>query len=545
MVAIDDNILRKLFSYFGPYKFLIFLAALALIVTAGSILSYGFLARKLVDEAAAGAANYNDYFVAFLCISAALAISGFFRSYLVNSIAFDVVTNLRKQVFAKCLDFPIKFFDNNGSQILSNAIIRDLENIFNIFTKNITFFLRNILLFVSGFVLMMIVSIKLFSIMLLSFVLLSLPIFVLVKSFKSAFAKYKNLDSNYSEFISQSLHFIKLVKSSNAQSRIAEDVANFNYNLSLIFRQKILMQSLMIAVAILFSFSAIAIILFFGADAINNNKLAVGEFTSFIFNAVISSVALVGLAQSLAQIIKISRSATDCFKILSDDSEDLDKGELLNLDDYQNIALDNVSFSYPCKQEKILDNLSMNIAVGSKTIINAPSGSGKSTIFSLLLRFYEIDSGSIKFDNKSISGFKISSLRDNIYFTMQESFLLTGSVYENLTFPNVKLSKGQIQKIIDSESCLEFINKLPSGIDTNIGSHGAKLSGGQKQRIAILRALISNAKLLIFDESMSQLDSDNEKEVFSLIEKMRSGRTVVFVSHKSHSNFSYDKVIDL
>lgn len=536
----------KLFSYFKPYRFATFFSVAALIITALSILSYGYLARMLVDDIANSkeVAKYF-YLSAFVAISLALSVGGFFRSYLINNTSFKIVSDLRKEMFVKCLNFPMNFFDSNSPDKLSNVILKDLEDIFNLFTKNITFFLRNLILFIVGFVLMITISFKLFMVMLTSFILLSLPVIALVKNFKISFVKFKGCNSDLSGFVSQSLHFIKLIKSSNAQNRLESDLELYSSEMMIIFRKKMLLQSLMVAVAILFSFVAIAAILFFGSDQVIKGFISQGDFTSFIFNAVISSVAVVGLAQSLVQIIKIVKNADDSFAVLQSFSEALEEGDNLDLEDIKKIEFKNVNFSYRGESVLVLKDLSFEIVIGNKLLLNAPSGSGKSTIFSLMLRFYEIADGGVIVDGKSLSNYSISSIRDNIYFTMQDSFLLSGSVYDNLVFPNCSKTKAEIQNIIDNQECLAFINNLPSGIDTDIGSHGTMLSGGQKQRVSILRALISDAKMLIFDESMSQLDSKNEKAVFNLINIMLEGRTAIFVCHKVNSDFEFDSVISL
>lgn len=546
MTPSKKNVILKLFSYFKPYKCSVFFALLALICTAGAIVSYGFLARVLV-EAISNNEDVNSlfYFKVFCCISAVLAIAGFFRSYLINTISFRVISLLRQDVFAKCLNFPMKYFDNEGYNSVVNVILKDLQEVFNLFAKNVTFFLRNLLLLFAGLFLMISISPKLLLVMLLVVVVLFFPLIYLIKKFKKSFSEFKEVDSGFSSFVSQSLHFVKLIKSSNAQLRITEDMKSNSADLLMLFDKKIFLQSLMVAVAILFSFLAIALIIFFGSNFVAEGLLTYAQFTSFLFNAVIFSIAMVGLAQCLAQIIKITKSASDSFAIFEGFSEDLSKGRILNLGGYKELTFDNVSFSYPCKDEKVLDSLSFKVELGSKVLLSATSGSGKSTIFSILLRFYEIGSGSILFDSDDLKSFSVASVRDSIYFTMQDSFLLSSSVCENLIFPDLKIPKQDIKKLISTEKSLHFINNLPDGIDTNIGSHGAKLSGGQKQRISILRALLSDAKILIFDESMSQLDSENEREMFSLIDRMTIGKTVIFVSHKSNNDLSFDKIIEL
>lgn len=547
------GVFYRINKLFLPYKIRIFFALLALAVTTGSILLYGSVAKNFIDDsvgASKGEVEAGAFLFAFLAITVALAISGFFRSYLINDVALKIANDLRKKVFAKAICLPVQYFDNNGYSDIVSRINHDISEIFNIFTKNITFFLRNLILSVAGVALLSLINIKLFAIMLFSVLASLLPIFMLAKSLKSRFSKVKDSASKLNSFVEESLLCVKIIKSFNGEEKSTIDYENSAESMFVIERYKSILQSVTISIAIFFAFSAIALVLYFGALDVFSGNMSVGIFSEFVFYAVILSIALVGMAQSLSQILSVRTSAERIFELLDKEVEGVNTANSIDTNcsqkDNKAIEFKNVIFAYPCKKGQcILNDVSFNIARGQKVAIEGGSGSGKSTIFSLLLRFYDLDSGSVTVNGKSICQYNLRSLRDVFSYSMQESFVFSGTILDNITYPNSDFNSDTICKIISECDGFDFVRKLPDGVDSDIGNIGSKLSGGQKQRIAILRSVLSKAEILIFDESTCALDVKNEDLMIDLIDKYAKEKTVIFVSHKINKKLHLDQVIKL
>lgn len=208
------------------------------------------------------------------------------------------------------------------------------------------------------------------------------------------------------------------------------------------------------------------------------------------------------------------------------------------------ITYTGVDFSYSDNPEtKVLDNLSLTIPAGQKVGLVGSSGAGKSTLSKLLLRFDDTTAGTILVDNQDIESITQASLRENIAYVPQEPTLFHRSLRENIAYGNLKATDKQIRTAARKANALEFIDKLPNGLDTVVGERGAKLSGGQRQRIAIARAILKDAPILVLDEATSALDSESEKLIQDALEKLMKGRTSIVIAHRLSTIAKLDRII--
>jgi ATP-binding cassette subfamily B protein len=196
------------------------------------------------------------------------------------------------------------------------------------------------------------------------------------------------------------------------------------------------------------------------------------------------------------------------------------------------VEFTNVSFKYSSSKSEILKDFSLSIASGEKIALVGISGAGKTTICSLIPRFYEVNSGSIKIDDMDIRDYTLESLRRNIGIIQQEVFLFSGSIEENIRYGNLEASHEEIIEAAKKSRIYDHIASLPEGFDTNVGERGVKLSGGQKQRIAIARIFLKNPKILILDEATSALDNNTERLIQESIEELTIDRTTITIAHR-------------
>ena len=212
------------------------------------------------------------------------------------------------------------------------------------------------------------------------------------------------------------------------------------------------------------------------------------------------------------------------------------------------IEFNNVYFKYPETSEKdpyVLENINFNVNVGENIALVGPSGAGKTTISKLIPRFYDIDKGSIKIDNKDIRDLTLESLRDNIGIVQQDVYLFSGTVKDNIRYGKEDASDEDIMKAAELAGATEFIKDLPYGMDTHIGERGVKLSGGQKQRISIARVFLKNPPILILDEATSALDNKSEAIVQQSLEVLSKGRTTITIAHRLSTIINADEILVL
>ncbi|WP_372714028.1 ABC transporter ATP-binding protein, partial [Ilyobacter sp.] len=209
------------------------------------------------------------------------------------------------------------------------------------------------------------------------------------------------------------------------------------------------------------------------------------------------------------------------------------------------IEFENVSFRYASSEQDILKNFSMSIKSGEKVALVGSSGAGKTTICNLIPRFYEVERGCIKIDNRDIKEYTLESLRDNIGIIQQDVFLFSGSIEENILYGNLTSSREEVIEAAKKARIYEFILSLAEGFDTNVGERGVKLSGGQKQRIAIARIFLKNPKILILDEATSALDNNTERLIQESIDELTTDRTTITIAHRLSTIENADRIIVL
>ena len=229
---------------------------------------------------------------------------------------------------------------------------------------------------------------------------------------------------------------------------------------------------------------------------------------------------------------------------IMDENKEKDKPHAINLQNvHGDIEFKNVDFSY--EGNKVLNNVSLNINKGKTLAIVGESGGGKTTLCNLIPRFYDIESGDILIDGKSIYDIKLDSLRANIGIVQQEVFLFTGTIRDNILYGKTDATEEELIDAAKMANIHDFIDELPEGYDTYIGERGVKLSGGQKQRISIARVFLKNPPIIILDEATSALDNVTERKIQESLEKLCSGRTTIVVAHRLSTIRKADKIVVL
>ncbi len=533
---------------FKPYKKEVSQALLALFVTAAMILFFGRAIKCMIDFGF----SKNDVhllnlsLLTFIVGVVIMAVAGYYRSYLVNSIAEKVIADLRKKVYSHILRVSTEFFEVTKTNDVVSRLTLDTALLYETISSTSSFLLRNSLFFFGGIILLFCTSIKLTLLTLALIPLAIAPIIILGKRVKNFSTQTQAAAAKTGAQIEESINGLKTIQSYLCEDKETgkfSDLSNQYLNISL---QRIRIRSLMVALVIGAAFGAIAVVLWIGGHDVLNNKISAGELSSFIFYSIITAVSLVSISQIAGQLQSSSAAVARIFELLEIESPVKETKNPIKFatNNEVTIKFNNVDFSYPAQpQNKILNNFNLEIKNGEKIAIVGSSGSGKSTILQLLLRFYDVNSGSITINNQQITQLALADLRHCFSYISQDCFIFSGTIFENIAYADSKITRTQVENLIEKNASLQFINSLDDKLDHFVGEKGGKLSGGEKQRIAIARAILKDSAVLLLDEATSALDNQNEKIINDLISNLGKNKTVITVAHRLSSIINCDRII--
>lgn len=540
--------LRSLFPYLKPYKTEVFFVILTLIITSIIILFLGRIVKYLIDL---GFGTNGYYYLNMILAGLAglvilLAVTGYFRSFLVNSVGEKVIADLRRDIYSHIIKVSPEFFEITKTGDVISRMTVDTTLLYSIISNSLAFALRNIILFFGAIIALFLTSTKLTIVSVALIPIAIAPIIIMGRKIKNLSSKSQEAVSMVGSHIEETINGVKTI-----QSYLCEDkeISNFNRYLNDALSasiQKIRLKSLMIALVIGFAFGSIAIVLWFGGRLVLGGQMTSGELSSFIFYSVLSATSLVAISQVITQLQTASGAAGRLFELLLIKSpllENQTPNKLQPAKEYS-IKFNNVFFSYPGRQKiEALRSFNLEIKPHEKIAIVGESGSGKSTILQLLMRFYDVNFGEILINDQNIKNLYLSDLRGLFSYISQDCFIFSGTIYENIAYANRTLGTNDIEKLIDENEALHFIKRFPDGINSFVGEKGVKLSGGERQRIAIARAMIEDSPILLLDEATSALDNENDYLISSYIKRISKDKTVISVAHKLSSIIDSDRIV--
>jgi len=536
----------KIFKYIKPYRVAFILGMLMLFLSSIVFMIFPYLAGQMVDVAQGSAKHtysLSDIGWGLLIILVLQGTVAFFRVLAFATVSEKAIADVRNDVYTKLISLPISFFDNNRVGDLVSRLTADVEKLYNTFSITLAEFLRQIITLIVGIAFLAFTAWKLSLIMLGTF-----PIIVIGAIFFGRFirklskARQKALGET-NTVVNETVQSIQDVK-----SYTNEWFESRRYNSSI---QKVVKIALKYAkgragfaafiVSVLFG--AIFFIIWQGAMFVQSGDMTAGELISFVFYTGIIGGSIAGLGNFYSDLVGTIGATERIREILGMESE-VDVNPIENfIPSKGHIVYKDVRFSYPTRTDiEVLKGISLEIKAGQKIALVGSSGAGKSTIVQLLLRLYNLDSGTITLDGKSISDFEISEYRSNFAMVPQEVLLFGGSIRENILYGKPTATEEEIINAAKQSNSFDFINSFPEGFDTMVGERGVKLSGGQRQRIAIARAILRNPSILLLDEATSSLDAESERVVQDALDNLMENRTSIIIAHRLATIKNVDRI---
>jgi ATP-binding cassette subfamily B protein len=547
-VTSRKNSLRRLAGFLAPYRVRVAVAVIALIVAAGCVLALGQGLKYVVDNGfgSGDPRLLNQALGAMIGVAIALSLATFFRFYLMMTTGERVVTDLRRAVFDHILALEPAFFDATRTGDVISRLTNDTLQLQQVIGYGLSMFVRNSLMMAGAAVMLFVTSWKLALLVLLGVPATLIPILFMGRRVRRLSRESQDRVADVSAYIDEAVHEIRTVQ---AYAHEDSDRGSFGRHAEAVYRSgvaRIGNKAFLISSVMLIAFCAIGVILWIGGHEVLGGRLSAGELSAFVFYASVVATGAGTVSEVWGELQRAAGAAERVMELLETSPGIVAPSQPLALSERsaRTIELDKVSFSYPTRPgQRALENFTLRVAPGERVALVGPSGAGKSTLLALLLRFYDPQQGAVRIDGVDVREMDPRVVRKQMAVVPQDPVVFAASVLDNVRYGRPDATRDEALAACEKAFALEFIDRLPQGLDTLLGERGATLSGGQRQRLSIARALLSDRPILLLDEATSSLDAASERMVQQALEALERGRTTLAIAHRLSTVQHADRII--
>lgn len=525
---------KRIFSLINLERGTLLWGLFFLVISSVAGLVYPQFVRWMVDNVLT-AKDYsllNQVVIGLFFALSVSMVAGNVRYYLFTLSGERIVLKLREQLYRAILKQEVAFFDFNRTGELMSRLSSDSSTLQNTVSVNISQGLRNLAQVIGGFGFMFYTSWKLSAVLLIIIPPVAGMAFYFGRKIRGLSKEFQATLANSAIVAEETISGLRTVKSFVQETN---EVNRYQTSLTSALstaRQRIRVIAEFMTFAMVLGVTAICFVLWFGGREVIANSLTAGELVQFLLYLMVVAMGVGSLGSLWGDLMAGVGASQRIFEIIEREPAFPDKGRTLQSVKGE-VEFSKVRFAYPSRPDlDVLTDLSFKISAGQVIALVGMSGGGKSTIASLIPRFYDPTSGTIRFDGEPISELQPSWLREQIGIVSQEPILISSTIEENIRYGKPDATDAEVLDAAKSANTLEFINKFPDGFKTLVGERGIQLSGGQKQRVAIARALLKNPKLLILDEATSNLDTASEHLVQDALKILMKGRTTIVIAHR-------------
>lgn len=543
--VFDFGVLWKVFKGIGPYKN-------TFILTGIIILSLAFLSVVrpfLIKNGLNNAFENNDasilipYFLGMLGVLMIETVLQYYQTYLSNLVAQSVTLDLREKLYRKVLKFRLKFFDKTPVGSFVTRLISDIDGIAQIFSNGILTILGDIVKLIVVISAMMFISVELTLMVLIPIPVLLIGTRIFQKAIKKAFTEVRNQANKINVFTQEHITGMSIIQLFNREKREYEKFKLINKEHQNAHIRSVWAYAVFFPFVELLSATSMALLLWYGAGEVLSEHLTIPALIAMILfiNMLYRPIRMLADRFNVLQMGIVN--AERVFTMFERD-ELLDDTGTIDRKLEGNISFDKVSFAY-VEDNYVLKEIDLEVKSGETVAFVGATGAGKSSIVNILSRFYEFQKGTISLDDQDIRNYTLDTVRSQISVVLQEVFLFSDSIYNNITLSNKDISREQVIEASKIVGAHDFIMALPGGYDYNVKERGVMLSSGQRQLIAFIRAYVANPSVLILDEATSSVDTESEELIQSAIEKLTKGRTSIIIAHRLSTIQQADKIVVL
>ncbi len=543
--VFDYQLFARLLSYAKSYRLQFVLSLLSVIFLAVFAAIRPILLQQIVDDYisnknAKQLLNFSIFMFVVLFFEVTFQ---FIFIYFANWLGQNIVKDMRTQLFNHLLHFKMQYFNKSSVGRLVTRVVSDIETIASVFGQGLFMIISDLL---KMFVIAAVMLWMNWRLSLIVFAILPILIFatkVFQKAMKSAFQEVRTEVANLNSFVQERITGMRIIQLFTREKIEYEKFYSINEKHKKAWVRTVWYNSIFFPLAEILPSIAIGLVVWYGGlSAIADDSITAGTIISFIMMNNMLFRPLRQIADKFNTLQMGMVAADRVFKIIDDKESELDTGRISADSLKGQVTFEDVHFSY-IKNEEVIKGISFEVNSGETVALVGATGAGKTTIINLLNRFYCIDSGEIKIDNINIKNYKLHDLRNHIAVVLQDVFLFSDTIYNNITLKDHSITLDKVKKIAKEIGIHDFIMSLPNDYNYNVKERGVMLSVGQRQLIAFLRASVSNPSILILDEATSSIDTHSEKLIQSATEKITKNRTSIIIAHRLATIKKADKII--
>jgi subfamily B ATP-binding cassette protein MsbA len=526
--------LRRLLALAKPYRLLLSVAAVLMLISTAISLSMPLLAGKALDRVlATKRAGALDQFALLLVgLIVAGALVNYLEYLLVAYAGNRVVTEMRARLFAHLQRLPVAFFDKTRSGDLASHLSNDVSLLQQTLTDDLVRLVGNVITLLGGIGLAVWIDWRLTGVVVGLMAVVSSLFVIFGKRLRKMTRAALDALADAMGTMTEALGNIRLVKAFAREPYEDERAGKKLHNVFRLSMRASAVEGLFGTVAFTGFVLVLVGVFWYGGRRVMDGSMRAGSLLAFLMNVTIISGPMSALAMQYARLQRAIGAADRIFALLDDPEETPDlPGAQPFPDGPGAVAFENLHFAYK-PELTVLRGLSLEVPAGKVTALVGASGSGKTTLAALLYRFYEPQGGCIRIDGVPIREIRRRDLREHIGLVPQEPILFNGTIRENIRYGRLEATDAEVEAAARAANVSEFIAPLPAGYETVLGERGITLSGGQRQRIAIARAVLKDPRILVLDEATSALDTRSEALVREALERLMQGRTTLVIAHR-------------
>ena len=536
--------LRRLYAFVKPYQ-LQFYGLILIILLSAVLAPLGPLLIRYTIDSKIATGDYPGLTKMLILMIGVLVLQGiiqFFNTYLSGWLGQNVIRDIRVQLYQKVLKLRLKFFDNTPIGRLVTRTISDVETLSDVFSEGMAAIVGDILQLVLIIAVMFYTDWRLSAISLSMIPLMLLSTYVFKEKIKLSFNEVRTAVANLSSFVQEHITGMNIVQIFGSEKIEEEKFRQINDEHRKANIRSIWYYSVYYPVADILSAAATGLVVWYGAKAILNQEVTYGTVTAFIMFINLFFRPIRMLADRFNTLQMGIVSTDRILKLLDSDDFTPNTGTYAPATWRGEVEFKNVWFAYN-DDNYVLKDINFTVKEGETVAFVGATGAGKSSIINLLSRFYDINQGEIKIDGVEVHEYKLEALRQSIGVVLQDVFLFSDTIENNITLGNKTISRERIVEAAKLVGVHEFIERLPGGYDYNVMERGSTLSVGQRQLISFVRAMVHDPRIMVLDEATSSVDTETEGLIQDAIGKLMKGRTAIVIAHRLSTIREAHKII--